>query len=136
MHKKISVSLGAMILMFGLLKFVDPFKTWYSVQIQTSGLPEISYFSGIIGEIVVGLLLIFPFFLKNEKFKFQILSLASSALVVMMVVATYVHLLPAVPAEVLPLKIKPPVIPIIFLFAAGYNLYLSFALRLSLEKQS
>jgi len=47
---------------------------------------------------------------------------ASLSLIVMMCVATYVHLQPNVPASVLPLGIKPPVIPLSFLLLAAGNL--------------
>ncbi len=43
------------------------------------------------------------------------LLLACSSLFVVMLVAIYVHLQPGVPAEVLPLGIKPPVIPLLVL---------------------
>ncbi len=133
MHKKLSVFLGFMILMFGFLKFFEPFKTWYSVQIQTSGLPEASYLFGIFGEMTVGFILLFSFFIKNERFKFNLLSIGSLGLIAIMCVATYVHLLPDVPAEVLPMKIKPPVIPVLFLLATIYNLYLTLVPRFFLK---
>ena len=42
--------------------------------------------------------------------------------VIMMLTGVYVHLHPNVPADVLPLKIKPPYIPIFFLLVAFSNL--------------
>lgn len=134
MSNILSISLGVMIFLFGVLKFDDPFGTWYSVQIQTSGLPEFSYYLGIVGEIVVGIGLILSYFMKNEKWKRGLSSVGSLSLFVMMVVAIYVHLLPAVPAEVLPLKIKMPVIPAVVLVAAAMNFYLSIAPRTSFLK--
>lgn len=129
MHKKLSLFLGFMIFMFGFLKFFDPFKTWYAVQIQTSGLPEISYYSGLIGEMIIGALLISGPLQKNDKIKFNLLAIGSLGLITVMFVATYVHLLPQVPAEVLPMKIKPPIIPIVFLMMAAFNFYLTLALK-------
>jgi hypothetical protein len=41
-----------------------------------------------------------------------------------MIVAVYVHLLPTVPAEVLPLQSKPPVMTLIILGLAWFNAYL------------
>ena len=79
--------------------------------------------SGIIGEIIVGLLLIVSLFLHDQKVKFYSILAGSAGLVGIMIVAVYVLLLPEVPAEVLPLKIKPPVIPFGVLLAAIYNLY-------------
>jgi hypothetical protein len=50
-------------------------------------------------------------------------ALASAGLVVNMGVAIYVHLQPEVPANVLPLGIKPPLIPLVFMLLAGLNLF-------------
>jgi hypothetical protein len=47
---------------------------------------------------------------------------ASAMLIFMMIVAVYVHLQPAVPAAVLPLKIKPPFIPAFVMLLAATNL--------------
>jgi hypothetical protein len=55
-----------------------------------------------------------------------IVALASAGLVVNMAVAIYVHLQPEVPANVLPLGIKPPFIPLVFLLLAGVNLFQLF----------
>jgi hypothetical protein len=40
-----------------------------------------------------------------------------------MAVAIYVHLQPEVPASVLPLGIRPPLIPLFFMLLAGLNLF-------------
>ena len=53
-----------------------------------------------------------------------IIQLASAAILPMMATAIYVHLQPNVPAEVLPLKIKSPFIPVFFLLLALTNIYL------------
>lgn len=47
-----------------------------------------------------------------ERWENRVLLLACSSLLLEMLVATYVHLQPGVPAAVLPLGIKPPVIPL------------------------
>lgn len=52
--KAISLFLGLSMFRFGFLKFFDPFKGWYSVQISESGLGFGSYVMGILGELVVG----------------------------------------------------------------------------------
>jgi hypothetical protein len=127
--KAISLFLGISMFMFGFLKFFDPFKGWYSIQISESGLGSVSYGLGILGELVVG-----TFFLSGQIFRqeirpkyYTILSaLASVAVIVIMSTGTYVHLHPNVPADVLPLKIKPPVIPLFFLSAALLNLLLTW----------
>lgn len=49
--------LAIAMLMFGMLKFVDPFKGWYAVQIVESNLGQLSYVMGIAGEISVGIIL-------------------------------------------------------------------------------
>jgi hypothetical protein len=125
----LSIILGFMIFMFGFLKFVDPFKTWYAVQIQTSGLPDSSYYAGIFGELIVGILLISSYWIASPKLKFTLSTLGSFMLVGILSVAIYVHLLPQVPAEVLPMKIKPPFVPILFLTATIVNIYLSLSIN-------
>src|SRR5690606_10632815 len=49
---------------------------------------------------------------------------ASSLVIIMMGVGIYVHFHPNVPAEVLPLKIKPPYIPAFFMALAITNITL------------
>ena len=122
--RRLSLFLGISILTFGVLKFVDPFHTWYETQIAKSGLPAPSFGFGIAGEITIGLGLIAPWAARRplERYRRGILALSSLGLIVMMLVATYVHLHPDVPADVLPLKIKPPVIPLSFLGLAVFNL--------------
>ena len=114
--------------MFGVLKFVSPFKDWYSVQIANSELGQLSYVMGILGEISVGttLILCVLFRQKISAKTFDLLANASFvAIIVMMLTAVYVHLHPNVPAEVLPLKIKPPYIPVLFLLIALSNIVLT-----------
>ncbi len=123
MTRKLSLTLGITILIFGILKFFDPFKTWYLIQIQTSGLPAISHFSGIVAEIFFGIILAAGSTVRNEKLKTSMVGIGLIGIIGIMCVATYVHLLPEVPAEALPLKIKPPIIPILFLLASAFNLF-------------
>jgi hypothetical protein len=112
--KYISWFLGISMFTFGVLKFVDPFKSWYTVQILQSGLGGTAYVLGIASEIanrstVISVLLL------EKKITARLLKLvlqgASLAIVAIMIVAIYVHLIPGMPSEVLPLKFKPPVIP-------------------------
>ena len=81
---------------------------------------------GITGEIVVGLALIVSLVidkkLTSKIFRLTI-QLASAAIIPMMAVAIYVHLQPNVPAEVLPLKIKPPFI-LIFLYCLLLQIFI------------
>jgi hypothetical protein len=118
-----SILLGSMSLAFGLLKFTDPFQTWYATQIETSGLPSIAYSMGIGGEIVTGLLLLMPWLPSFSATSNKISLLAGhGSLGIIMIVACYVHLLPNVPADVLPLKIKPPFIPLVVLAYTVFNM--------------
>lgn len=127
--------LGISLFLFGILKFFDPFKTWYSIQISGSNLGDISYWSGILGEITIGLtFIVATFYLRKSKKRmlFLVIIFSSLAVVGMMMVAVYVHLSRGVPADVLPLKIKPPFIPGTFAFLAIVNsawAYLSFRVK-------
>ena len=111
--------------LFGVLKFVDPFKTWFHVQIAKSGLPPWSIPLGMAGEMSIGLgLFLAAVFRERIGDLFgPVVVLASAALVVNMAVAIYVHMQPEVPASVLPLGIKPPLIPLVFMLLAGWNLF-------------
>jgi uncharacterized membrane protein len=105
-------------LTFGFLKFVNPtIDGWFHVQIQQSHLPHAAVLIGKITEIMTGILFLLPRFRPwQAKWEGRILLIACSSLVLVMLVAVYVHLQPGVPPEVLPLGIKPPVIPLVVLF--------------------
>jgi len=120
-----SMFLGSTIFLFGFLKFFDPFRTWFDVQITKSGLPRFSIPMGIAGEMSIGLSLLSAscFRRKSSKLYGPIVSAASAGLIANMGGATYVHLHPEVPANVLPLKIKPPFIPLFFMLLAAVNLF-------------
>ena len=125
--RTISAFLGFSIFMFGILKFVNPFKGWYSVQIMNSGMNEFLYWPGITGEISVGILFIGILLLKerlSKKVFCLTIILASAIVITIMVTAIRVHLNPNVPASVLPLKIKPPFIPGFFLLLAMADIFL------------
>lgn len=122
--KSISLFLGISMFMFGVLKFVDPFKGWYTVQVTNSGLGEFSYWLGITGEIAVGLVFLLSVYLRNVlsvRLGSYTLMAVSGTVLVMMMTGIYVHLHPNVPADVLPLKIKPPYIPVFFMLLALWN---------------
>jgi hypothetical protein len=99
--------------MFGFLKFFQPFSGWFEIQIQQSHLPHEAILAGELGEMVTGCLFLLPWLRRSltAKSRDQLLLIACLFLVVQMSVAIYVHLQPQVPASVLPLGIKPPVIP-------------------------
>jgi len=118
--KALSLFLGLLMFTFGFLKFFEPFRGWFEIQIQQSHLPQESILPGKLGEMVVGCLLVLPWLRRSltAKSRGQLLLLACLMLVVQMCVAIYVHLQPQVPASVLPLGIKPPVIPGVVLLLA------------------
>ncbi len=113
----LSLFLGILIFAFGFLKFFQPFRGWFEVQIQESHLPHEAILAGKLGEMVTGCLFLLPWLRRSltAKSRDQLLLIACSMLVVQMGVAIYVHLQPEVPAGVLPLGIKAPVIPIVVL---------------------
>ena len=117
--------LGTVIFVFGFVKFFEPFHTWFHIQIANSGLPLLGFPLGIAAEISIGLsLLLASVFRQRLNGLFTpIAALASAGLIVNMAVAIYVHLQPEVPANVLPLGIKTPFIPLAFALMAGLNLF-------------
>ena len=119
--------LGFGIFAFGVLKLVQPIKGKYEAQIVSGGLPETLHPLGITLELLSGVALLLVAFLGLRLGRLMpiLLQLGSLGIVVITCVACYVHLHPAVPAEVLPLDIKPPVLPGTFLLLALLNLYLA-----------
>jgi hypothetical protein len=115
--KRLSLFLGLLMFTFGFLKFVNPtIDGWFHMQIQQSHLPHSAILMGKIAELTTGILFLLPWFgLWRAKWKGRILLTACSSLFVEMLVAAYVHLQPGVAPEVLPLGIKPPVIPVFVL---------------------
>ncbi len=120
LRKALSLFLGVLILMFGLLKFFQPFRGWFEIQIQTSHLPHEAILAGKLGEMVTGCLFLLPWLRRSltARSRKQLLLIACWILVAQMGTAIYVHLQPEVPASVLPLGIKPPVIPVVVLLLA------------------
>lgn len=120
-----SVFLGVLSFMFGFLKLFEPIHSWFHIQITNSGLPAFSLPIGIMAEMSIGLGLLVAFAFRNriDRAFTRIVFVASAGLIVAMAVAVYVHLQPEVPANVLPLGIKPPVLPLFVMFLAGLNLF-------------
>ena len=116
----LSLLLGVLMLTFGALKFLNAtIDGWFHVQIQQSHLPHAAILLGKLGEIATGTLFLIPRVRPLPAVEEgRLLLLACSSLVLEMLVAIYVHLQPGVPAEVLPLGIKPPVIPFVVLLLA------------------
>jgi hypothetical protein len=115
--RALSLFLGFLMFTFGFLKFLQPFRGWFDVQIQQSHLPHEAILAGKLGEMVTGVLFLLPWFRRSltVKSRDRLLLIACLLLFTQMCVAIYVHLQPGVPAGVLPLGIKPPVIPVIVL---------------------
>ena len=103
--------------LFGFLKFFQPFRGWFDIQIQQSHLPHEAILAGKLGEMLTGGLFLLPWLRRslNATIRARVLMMAAAILLVQMCVAIYVHLQPGVPASVLPLGIKPPVIPVVVL---------------------
>ncbi|MCV7228182.1 hypothetical protein [Mycolicibacterium komossense] len=120
-----SMFLGVFMFMFGFLKYFEPFRTMFDVQITESDLPRLSIPLGKVGEMAIGVGLLLPacFRHKIPNLYRPIVFVASAGLVVNMGVATYVHVQPNVPANVLPLGIKTPFIPLFVMFLAVVNIY-------------
>ena len=114
---RLSIVLGLLMLAFGGLKFVSPtIDGWFHVQIQQSHLPHAAILMGKVAEIVTGILFLLPRVRTwPARWADRILLLACGSLFGVMLVAVYVHLQPGVPPEVLPLGIKPPVLPVFVL---------------------
>ena len=117
LSKVLSLLLGVWMFMFGFLKFFQPFRGWFEIQIQQSHLPHEAILAGKLMEMVTGSLFLLPWLRRSltAKNRNQLLLIACLILFTQMGVAIYVHLQPGVPASVLPLGIKPPVIPAIVL---------------------
>lgn len=129
--------LATAMFLFGILKFVNPFKGWYSLQVANSGLGQIAYAMGIAGEIAVSVTLFFCLIYRNKistKLNAVLTNGAFFTIILMMITGIYVHLHPNVPADVLPLKIKPPYIPAFFLIMALSNIYFSIG-RIKADKR-
>jgi hypothetical protein len=117
LSKVLSLFLGVLMVLFGFLKFFQPFHGWFETQIQQSHLPHQAILAGKLTEMLTGALFLLPWLRRSltAKTKDQILLTACFILFTQMAVAIYVHLQPGVPASVLPLGIKPPVIPVFVL---------------------
>ena len=113
LNKGLALFLGILMCMFGFLKFLEPFRGWFDAQIYMSHLPQVSILAGKLTEMLTGVLFLTPWVWRsgNTRAKDKILLVACFLLFTQMLVAIYVHLQPGVPASVLPLGIKPPVIP-------------------------
>jgi len=119
--------LGIFMFMFGILKLVIPtIGSWFHTQLIASGIGDFAWPFGVGTEIITGLILLGALIFESKiPFnRFLTLIIFGSVLVVgTMIVAVYVHLQPNVPANVLPLGIKPPFIPVSVLILAAVNIF-------------
>lgn len=127
--KIITGLLGFIVLIPGIAKFIQPFKTFIYEHLSIIGFP----FPGLmqyvvkISQISVGLMLIYLAFKGNSLrpyLKKQLFYFSNITVIVMMLVAIYTHLHPVVPARILPMEFKPPVIPILYIILTLINIYL------------
>ncbi|MEI9939224.1 MAG: hypothetical protein WDO69_18545 [Pseudomonadota bacterium] len=127
----VALTLGVTMFMFGFLKFFEPFHSWFQVQIANSHLPAPSFAMGIAGELSIGTAFIVSVAARARlgRYRQKLVVATCLGLILNMCVATYVHLQPSVPAGVLPLGIKPPIIPLSFLALAVWELVLVTRLR-------
>lgn len=124
--------LGVLMFMAGVNKFFEPAKTDLMTQIVKAELPFTQYTYALtkIGEISIGLTLLFValFFNKLKPvLRDGIFYIANLGVIVMMLVAIYVHLHPEVPAAALPGKDS--YLPIAFILIVGLSLFLKMKIR-------
>jgi len=127
--KIITGILGFFMLLPGLAKFTEPFKTFIYQQLEIIGFPfpEVMQYVVKFSEIGIGLAMIFLAFRGNSllaSFRNKIFYLANLSILAMMTVAAYTHLHPEIPADILPMEFKPPVMPIGYMPLVVFNLFL------------
>ena len=133
--KVLTVLLGVWMFLFGFLKLFQPIRGWFDVQIQQSHLPHEAIIMGKVSEMIVGILFLLPWLWRSltARSRDKVLLLACFILSVQMFVAIYVHLQPGVPASVLPLGIKLPVVPVAVLLL-GWLLAFEILNHMRVEK--
>ena len=127
--KVITGVLGFLMLMAGSAKFTEPFNFFIYKQLSLSGFPfpEIMQYVVKMSEVGLGLALLYITFMGGRLsagLRNKIFNLCHLTVAIMMIVAIYVHLHPNVPAEILPMEIKPPFMPIFFLLIISANFFL------------
>jgi len=127
---KVNLSfLGFFMLIPGLVKFVDPFKTFFIEQIAYTELP-FPFLTRVMGqssEILTGLILFYLVFYStkiNKELFGKLFYFSHLMLVIILSVALYVHFHPAVPAEILPFEEKKPFLTVAMLIGVALNIFL------------
>lgn len=127
--KIITGILGFIMLMPGLAKFREPFKTFIYKHLTLIDfpLPELMQYVVKFSEIGVGLAMLFLAFKGNSigrPVREKLFYLGNLTIFLMMIVAVYTHLHPDVPADVLPMGFKPPIMPISYIILVIVNVLL------------
>ncbi|MDR5728462.1 MAG: hypothetical protein RB191_13625, partial [Terriglobia bacterium] len=60
LSRALSLFLGVLMLMFGFLKFFQPIRGWFDVQIQQSHLPHEAILAGKVTEMMTGIFFLLP----------------------------------------------------------------------------
>ena len=131
-EKIVTGFLGSFLILGGTAKFFEPFTTMFASQITLSELPlpGLSAIAGQFGEIITGvtLLVLLPLGQRLASVTTdRLFYLVNMVVGIIMLVAVYVHLHPAVPAEVLPLASKPPYLTLFIMTLVGLNCYLHYS---------
>jgi len=74
LSKVLSLLLGVWMFLFGFLKFFQPIRGWFEIQIQQSHLPHEAILTGKATEIVVGVLFLLPWFCRSQSGRAKIKS--------------------------------------------------------------
>lgn len=120
----ISLALGAAMLVAGLVKLIEPFASWFTVQISASALAGLSGPLWIAAEALAGLLFVGAWALRGVLARWAVAAWIVGSLLVVatMLLEIYVHVHPDVPHDVLPLGSKRPVLPLFLIALAVVNL--------------
>lgn len=129
--KTLTIILGFFMLIPGIAKFTEPFKTfiYQHLFIINFPLPNTTQYVVKISEILIGITLLTLAFKKdlfNSNFRKKLFYINHIIIIIMMLVAIYVHMHPNVPAKVLPIEIKAPYMPLFYILLVIINLKLSF----------
>ena len=120
--------LGFIMLIPGLAKFTEPFKTFIYKHLYFIGFPfpDVMQYVVKFGEVSVGLLMLYLAFKGQSlstNLRHKLFYLGNLSIIFIMLVGVYTHLHPDVPAAVLPLEFKPPIMPISYILLVILNLY-------------
>lgn len=127
--KIITAILAFFMLVPGFAKFTEPMATKFAAQIENAQLPypTYSFLFAQLGLIIAGLLLlsVLLFWKRfSPSFSTLLFYLGHLLVVPVMSVVFYVHMHPDVPAEILPMGIKPPYISAFLITLAVVNILL------------